>query len=180
MMGASAILKFTLADQTDHTGAVNIGPAGTNVYDNPLFVNAVNLDYHIEEESAAVDRGLPTSVEEDFDGEARWVRDAPDLGADEYPLGITKMGPETADPAELITYTIELQAVDVGLTITDVLPIYVMFTSPTNTLACRPSICKREPSSEPRNSGKDGYGNNEYVYYDKVQKGAFMGVVHAW
>ena len=34
------------------------------------------------------------------------------------------------------------------------------------------------PSSEPRDSGKDGNSNNEYDYYDDRQKGAFMGVVH--
>jgi uncharacterized repeat protein (TIGR01451 family) len=139
----SAYLSHTLwyGNQTDHVGNVAIGPVNTNVYSDPLFVNAGNLDYHIQEESGAIDRGIGTAVEKDFDGEARWVREWPDLGADEFPLGINKYGPATADPAQLITYTIEVRAVDVNLAVTDVLPDYVTFTSPTNTVTCSVPTC---------------------------------------
>jgi uncharacterized repeat protein (TIGR01451 family) len=80
-------------------------------------------------------------VKEDFDGEARVVRDGPDIGADEFPLGLTKTGPSAAEPGQMITYTIELKAVDVDLVITDVLPIYLTYASATNSLTCTAPAC---------------------------------------
>jgi len=35
------------------------------------------------------------------------------------------------------------------------------------------------PSSEPRDSGKDVYGNNDYGFYDDGQKSASGGIVYA-
>lgn len=45
---------------------------------DPLFVD----DFHIDKESAAIDRGLPSGIERDIDNEPRG--EVPDLGADEY------------------------------------------------------------------------------------------------
>ncbi|MCP4539561.1 MAG: PKD domain-containing protein [Chloroflexi bacterium] len=111
---------------------------------NPQFIDSIGMDYHILEESGAVDAGAsvdPSIVSEDIDGEARVIRYGPDIGADEYPLGLAKIGPEMADPGQTITYTIELRAVDSGLLITDELPIYVTFTDPANTLDCSTGAC---------------------------------------
>jgi len=106
---------------------------------NPLFVDPGGLDYHIQETSGAVDKGVDTGLTEDIDGEARWVMEWPDIGADEYPLGLTKYGPEYAEPDETIVYTIELKAKDVGLLITDVLPIHLTYT--TGTVTCTVPSC---------------------------------------
>lgn len=110
-----------------------------DVFSDPLFVNSVGMDYHILEDSGAVDQGTVVPwVTEDLDGEARWVREAPDIGADEFPLGLNKYGPPTADPGQLITYTIELKAVDVGLVVTDVLPVHLTYTG---TVTCTAPTC---------------------------------------
>jgi uncharacterized repeat protein (TIGR01451 family) len=116
----------------------------SSIISKPLFVDADNVDYHILEDSGAVDQGTLIDgivVKEDFDGEARVVRDGPDIGADEFPLGLTKTGPSAAEPGQMITYTIELKAVDVDLVITDVLPIYLTYASATNSLTCTAPAC---------------------------------------
>jgi predicted outer membrane repeat protein len=53
-------------------------------YNDPLFVNPLNDDYHLQDESPARDHGV--TLEElivDFDGDARPIGDYYDIGADE-------------------------------------------------------------------------------------------------
>ena len=55
---------------------------------DPAFVDATNQDYHIEEVSPAIDKGVDTWVTVDMDGQARLFGET-DIGADEYAPGFT-------------------------------------------------------------------------------------------
>ena len=59
---------------------------GGNIYDNPLFVNAVNEDFHLQEGSPCIDAGTNglATAETDFDGNPRIVGGRVDMGAYEY------------------------------------------------------------------------------------------------
>jgi hypothetical protein len=57
---------------------------GTNIDEDPLFVDPGGGDFHIQPDSPCVDQGDPASaVAEDFDGEVRPQGEAADIGADE-------------------------------------------------------------------------------------------------
>jgi hypothetical protein len=57
--------------------------SATNIYSAPGFVDPGVWDYHLAAGSAAIDRGVPSVVAVDIDGDARPVNGC-DLGADEY------------------------------------------------------------------------------------------------
>lgn len=85
----SAAMEATLwgtgdwANDADTGGPAAIDP-GTYVYlGNPAFVDPVNQDYHIEEGSPAIDKGMDTWISVDMDGQARPSGET-DIGADEY------------------------------------------------------------------------------------------------
>jgi uncharacterized repeat protein (TIGR01451 family) len=52
---------------------------------NPAFVYPDGGDYHIDADSAAIDRGVDAVISTDIDGESRPIGASYDLGADEYP-----------------------------------------------------------------------------------------------
>ena len=58
-------------------------PLTDPVYDDPEFVNPGTDNYHIGEDSPAVDAGATVTLSEDFDGDARPSGDGYDIGADE-------------------------------------------------------------------------------------------------
>ncbi len=86
--GGAVTLEATLwyDNWRDASSKVEIGTL--NFYGDPAFVDPVIWDYHIGEDSAALDRGVATGVHTDMDGQGRsWL--APDLGADEvWPPGV--------------------------------------------------------------------------------------------
>ena len=51
---------------------------------NPNFADPLGGDYHLDFGSAAIDKGLTTSVKIDIDGDSRPSGPLPDLGADEW------------------------------------------------------------------------------------------------
>jgi hypothetical protein len=58
-------------------------PLTDPVYDDPEFVNPAANDYHISEDSSAVDAGAVVTLDEDYDGDERPIGDGFDIGADE-------------------------------------------------------------------------------------------------
>lgn len=98
-------------------------------------------DYHLTANSAALSRGITTTLLTDFEGQARPAASAPDLGADEFTtdLAITKaVTPTMASSGDPITYTLAFTNVGSQLAtsvlITDILSSDYL-TSPafTNT-----------------------------------------------
>jgi len=101
----------------DHTLYFNNGtPCGggascTNSFTGgPKFINPAAENYHIDTDSAAVDKGVDVGVMIDIDGDIRPQGIAPDLGADEvlFPLSISKVGPTSVIAGGLITYTLTI------------------------------------------------------------------------
>ncbi len=122
--GGWAALWHTLwhANLTDTVGAV---VSSTNLYGDPAFIAPAAADYHIRSHSAALDAGLDVGVDEDVDTGPRPLLAAPDIGADEYPLAVTKQVQPVANPGQIITYTIEIQGEEEALLITDTLHPYL-------------------------------------------------------
>ena len=57
----------------------------SNLFVDPKFVDKANFDYHIAQNSPAIDAGIENeNCTTDFDGNARPNGSAPDIGADEY------------------------------------------------------------------------------------------------
>jgi len=68
-----------------HGNGQNTGGAGITVQNQFTGTPSFEIDgYHILSSSAALDRGVVTSVSHDLDGEGRSYGAAPDLGADEW------------------------------------------------------------------------------------------------
>jgi hypothetical protein len=88
--GSTATLEATLwgtgtwTNEADWGGAgvIVTGMAENNVWGAPAFLAPGDGDYHLDPESAAIDRGVGAGVTEDIDGDPR--RGDPDLGADEF------------------------------------------------------------------------------------------------
>ncbi len=117
--GSTATLEATLWGGAGSAGLPNWGGEGTvitgthNYWGDVDFVDPDTGDYHLGPGSAAIDRGVPTTLISDIDGAYRPQGLAPDLGADEAPgvaLEITKDGPAWAWPGEPITYTIAVES----------------------------------------------------------------------
>jgi len=89
--GGEATLEATLwyENGSNTTFGSNVETGDRNYDGDPAFADPDAWDYHIGPGSAALDRGVATSVRSDMDSERRpWL--APDLGADEYwPPGVS-------------------------------------------------------------------------------------------
>nr|HID13588.1 DUF11 domain-containing protein [Anaerolineae bacterium] len=129
--GSTAYLSYTVW----YSNTANQGTliSSTNYYSNPLFYDPEGLNYHIQSGSGALDTGVEAGVSEDIDGGPRPLLAGPDIGADEFPLRVTKGAPSTADPGQIITYTITLEGDATGLVLTDTLPTYVDYVSDSVT-----------------------------------------------
>jgi len=58
-----------------------------NIDTDPLFVDQINGDYHLQSSSPCIDKGIadaPELPDTDFEGDPRIVGPAPDIGADEF------------------------------------------------------------------------------------------------
>ena len=86
---SSATLEATLwgtatwANTTDWSGDGTIITGTVNLWGDPAFVDPDNGDYHIGENSAAIDAGVDAGVTNDIDFHPRPYL-IPDIGADEY------------------------------------------------------------------------------------------------
>lgn len=58
-----------------------------NFDEDPLFVDPIMLDYHLQAGSPCVDRGIDVGVDDDMDGDVRPLGEAVDIGADEFVPG---------------------------------------------------------------------------------------------
>jgi hypothetical protein len=79
--------------------------------------------YHLTENSAALDNGIPTSVITDIDGEPRPYGAAPDLGADEYfiptpPAAVNITGPTVGFVNNPYTFTATVTPISTTVPIT--------------------------------------------------------------
>ena len=91
LVGISTIAAtgFVFTDHTLWNPDVAITGVGANIFTTddligePVFVNSLNLNYHILGTSAAVDQGVDAGVAADIDGDPRPFSVAPDIGADE-------------------------------------------------------------------------------------------------
>jgi len=116
--GSSAALIATLwgsdgwANGRDSVGTVI---STTNYYGDPAFVAPAQMDYHLAETSAAIDRGVATDVVLDIDGLTRGA--SPDLGADEYRTCWVRLNDSPTD------YVRVQDAINAGDHVTDVIKI---------------------------------------------------------
>ena len=119
---------------TDAVGS-SIVTGTLNWWEDPAFVDPAENDYHINQTSAALDRGLDTGVSVDIDGQPRTVGEAPDLGADECGLimTVTKSGPAVVNEAESIAYTLRVTNTGIetaaGVVLSDSLPSGASFVA---------------------------------------------------
>jgi len=94
--GSTTTLEATLwgsgawANTTDWIGDGTIITGTVNIWGDPDFVDYLAGDYHIGENSDAIDAGIDAGVTTDIDGPFRPYQ-LPDIGADEYwPPGVLK------------------------------------------------------------------------------------------
>ncbi len=148
-IGGAVVAGYTLFSNTINT----IGSMTNNdpVYGDPRFVDVTAGDYHIQAGSAAIERGDPAGTTAaggpapttDFDGEGRPVGARVDIGADEFPAGmsVTKHAdPDPAPSGALLTFTLRVTNtgyVTLTAIITDILPDHAM---PSGTLAWATAI----------------------------------------
>jgi len=99
--GSTATLESTLwnGNTTDWNGAGTI-QRNNDYWGDPFFVDPSIGDYHVLLTSAAIDKGVETTVDTDIDGDPRPVGPAADIGADEWtgfgiflPLTLRNFGP---------------------------------------------------------------------------------------
>jgi hypothetical protein len=89
--GLTATLDHTLWGADEWANLTNIGGAGTISSTNaitgtPDFVDPASSDYHIGENSAALDAGIDAGITTDIDGDPRPLEEGFDIGADEFQL----------------------------------------------------------------------------------------------
>ncbi|HET90862.1 MAG TPA: DUF11 domain-containing protein, partial [Chloroflexi bacterium] len=100
----------------------------------PGFVAPWQHDYHLRIGSPAIEAGTGVGVTSDADGRPRPIGNNPDLGAYEFPAGVSvtkDASPQLVQPGAPLTYTIHVVnsgLVSLTATITDLLPTHV---SPT-------------------------------------------------
>jgi uncharacterized repeat protein (TIGR01451 family) len=138
--GSTATLDATLWGDGAWANGTDWGGDGSIISVNgtpgdPAFLDPDAGDYHIGIDSAAVDAGVDTAVEDDLDGDPRPQHGRNDLGADETGLAVIKSaGRDPVPTGGLVTYAIvvtNISDLDLETTVTDVLPLQVHTTEPT-------------------------------------------------
>lgn len=134
-----ARLEATLwGNETDWAGEGRIVSGTINLWGDPRFAAPAGGDYHLSAGSVAIEAGTEAGVRHDIDGQARPAGPRPDLGADEFPAGLTlrkDATPHTPIPGGMLTYTLHLTnsgQLPLNTTIVDTLPSAV---SPTGVLS---------------------------------------------
>ncbi|RLC78935.1 MAG: hypothetical protein DRI61_08945, partial [Chloroflexi bacterium] len=89
--GSAITMEATLwhANGADTGGPGSITIGAINIHADPQFADPGAGDYHLTYGSPARDAGVDAGVTADVDGEPRPVGSAPDIGADEYPYGVS-------------------------------------------------------------------------------------------
>lgn len=118
------------------TDAVGTVVSATNVYSEPVFRDSEALDYHIRSGSGAIDTGVEAGVSDDIDGGLRPLLSAPDIGADEFSLQVTRFAvPALALPCARVTHTLMLTNLQgtplTGMWISETLPVEVGYVTAT-------------------------------------------------
>ncbi len=134
--GSTARLSNTLW----HSNTANVGTyvSAPEYEGDAAFSDPDGMNYHLTIASDAIEKGVDTGLSEDIDGDLRPLLEFPDVGADEFSLSIVKHGPASADPGQLITYTLTLEGEQEDLVLTDTLDAYLSFAG---TLACDVGAC---------------------------------------
>jgi hypothetical protein len=84
---ADNILSFN-----NPAGVCDVAAACLNVFEgDPKFLSDALLDFHIKADSAAIDKAVDSTTNEDIDGPGRPVGAAADVGADEYGNAVIKL-----------------------------------------------------------------------------------------
>ncbi|HHH40574.1 MAG TPA: PKD domain-containing protein [Chloroflexi bacterium] len=112
--GSAITLEATLwhANDRDVGGPGSVVTGTVNLHADPQFADPGAEDYHLTYGSPARDAGVEAGVTTDVDGERRPVGAAPDLGADEYPYGLSLTpvaAGATVDPGGVHVYQHTLQ-----------------------------------------------------------------------
>lgn len=112
-------------------GDCNVSLGTGSFQANPRFVAPAAYDLHLQGASPCIDAGDPATLlpADDLDGNPRPLGLQRDLGAYEYTLARTKLGPSLAQPGTTITYTLLLTNDGVwpqeSMVLTDVLDSYL-------------------------------------------------------
>jgi uncharacterized repeat protein (TIGR01451 family) len=142
--GSTATLEATLwgdgawSNGADWLGGGAVSTGTVNVWGDPTFADPAGGDFHIGLGSAAIDAGVKVLVYTDIDGQPRPIGMRPDLGADEFPMGLwvaKSAVPNPVRPGEQLTYTIDVSnngLFTLTASVTDTLPDQV---TPTGTLS---------------------------------------------
>jgi len=133
-------------NQRDAAGAGALVTGTVNVYGPPDFVNPAGGDYHIGPASAAIDRGVASGVDYDYDGEPRPRGADYDIGADELgqPTPTPSATPAKTPTTPGVTATASPSASRTATpTIT---PTLTRSATPTRTVSATPSAT-RTPTS---------------------------------
>jgi uncharacterized repeat protein (TIGR01451 family) len=142
--GSTATLEATLwgseawANGVDWVGRGVVATGTVNVWGDPGFADPAGGDFHIALGSAAVDAGVKVLVYADIDDHPRPIGMRPDLGADEFPMGLWVVKSAVPNPVragERLTYSIDISnngLFTLTASLTDTLPDQV---TPTGTLS---------------------------------------------
>ena len=143
-----ASYSVNLADSTSQQGA-DVGhnmmyrsdgklPSGarfpTDLWQvNPLFASPGGSDFHLQPASPAIDAGAAlATVTSDYDGTPRPLGAGYDIGANEF-VSYMRASPLSARMNELVTFTISLAGAGRAVTITDSLPLQLVYVSSPTT-----------------------------------------------
>jgi uncharacterized repeat protein (TIGR01451 family) len=132
-VGISATAQATLLARNTLLWGNDDDPiSGTGaILSPPMLMAPAQHDYHLRPGSPAIDAGTTVDVFTDADGEPRPIGPRPDVGADEFPAGlsVTKHAdPFLVEPGKQLTYTLRVTNTGIltlAATITDTLPAHV-------------------------------------------------------
>ena len=128
---------------TNLVGTANSGGHSLSGF-NPLFANPMADDYHLSEGNAAIDQGVSSSINDDFDNDPRPQGNGPDMGYDETAFSATvdvqvskQASANTVVPGQTITYTLSFSNNSLypafGVVLRDDVPLNITNVSVSNS-----------------------------------------------